>query len=127
VHWTRANSRSSERASARASVGLPDARQVLDERVAAREDRDDEVLGDLLADLGGLRDVRRDALRQRDGRRDLGAVQPALGLGVCHYAAGLVGARATRLRAQAHDRWSEDRPARPRPSTSARCGPRLRR
>src|SRR4051812_38297715 len=45
VHWMRANSRSSERASARASErGLADAREVLDERVAGREDRDDEVL-----------------------------------------------------------------------------------
>ncbi len=62
---------------------LADARQVLDEHVPAGEHGDDEVLDDVVAHLGGARDVRRDAPRQRAGRRDLGLREP-LGAGAFH-------------------------------------------
>ena len=62
---------------------LADARQVLDEHVAAGEHGDDEVLDDVVAHLGGARDVRRDAPRQRAGRLDLGVGEP-LGPGAFH-------------------------------------------
>ena len=55
VHWTRANSRSIERASARASVVLPTPGRSSMSTWPSASTRDDEVLDDVVADLDGAR------------------------------------------------------------------------
>ena len=81
VHCTRANcavDRARQRARER---GLADARVVLDEDVALGEQRDDDVLEHLVADLDRAADVVRDALRDGDRGLDLGGRRRALGFG----------------------------------------------
>jgi hypothetical protein len=73
--------RARERASERR---LADPGQVLDERVALGEDRDDEVGDDVGADLRRLRDVRRHPRSERAGRLELRVRQPPCAVRAIH-------------------------------------------
>ena len=65
MHCTRANWQSIERDERAGQRGLADARVVLDEDVALGEQRDDDVLEHLVADLDRAADVLLDALGDR--------------------------------------------------------------
>ena len=67
MHWMRANCESIERDERAGERGLADARIVLDEDVALGEQRDDDVLEHLVADLDRAADVLLDALGDRGG------------------------------------------------------------
>ena len=77
---------------------LADAGQVLDQRVALGEHRDDEIGEDVGAHLGGLRDVGRDAAGEQAGRLELRVRQPPCAVRAIH----LAGHRRSRGRPARH-------------------------